>query len=332
MVSFFYIRSPLLESHLDKIEIYRRQILLTLLPPGVELKLRWEVTLERVCYSLQLSGNHLKKSQARTLLAGGGQRQKLRKNEIEAQNYWRALMYIAQEWPMSSQLITNRTLRLFHDILSQRIPSPEHRRRTNSAFSLPPTGDIEPSLKLLFNNLNLKTDHPVVQAGMAQIQTARIAPFNDGNGRVARLLGLLMLYKSGYDCRGFLCLESYYLSNPDRFRQTTQAAFQTGNLTLWLEFFAEAVASQMSDLVSRRLPAAAAGQEKFRSAAVGNLNERQKAIVEFLDQPETKITNRKIQQLLKVSQITASRDLAKLTAVGMLFTHGRGRSVYYTRV
>ncbi len=44
------------------------------------------------------------------------------------------------------------------------------------------------------------------------------------------------------------------------------------------------------------------------------------------------ITNKKVQKLFKVSQITASRDLAKLASVGLLFTHGKGRSVYYTKV
>jgi len=36
--------------------------------------------------------------------------------------------------------------------------------------------------------------------------------------------------------------------------------------------------------------------------------------------------------MFKVSQITASRDLSKLGALGLLFIHGKGRSVYYTKI
>lgn len=62
------------------------------------------------------------------------------------------------------------------------------------------------------------------------------------------------------------------------------------------------------------------------------LNDRQKSILNMLDQPTASITNRLTQKAYKVSQITASRDLAKLTTLGFLFSHGKGRSVYYTRV
>ncbi len=62
------------------------------------------------------------------------------------------------------------------------------------------------------------------------------------------------------------------------------------------------------------------------------LNDRQTSILNMLDLPQGSITNRKIQKAYKVSQITASRDLAKLTTLGFLFSHGKGRSVYYTKV
>ena len=58
---------------------------------------------------------------------------------------------------------------------------------------------------------------------------------------------------------------------------------------------------------------------------------RQKEILYLLEKPETPITNKQIQQVFKVSQITASRDLARLSIVGLLLPHGKGRATYYTK-
>ncbi|MCX6732604.1 MAG: hypothetical protein NTV98_03635 [Candidatus Roizmanbacteria bacterium] len=48
--------------------------------------------------------------------------------------------------------------------------------------------------------------------------------------------------------------------------------------------------------------------------------------------PGAKVSNRMVQKKFKVSQITASRDLAKLADSGLIFAIGKGRSTYYTKV
>ena len=63
-----------------------------------------------------------------------------------------------------------------------------------------------------------------------------------------------------------------------------------------------------------------------------DLTERQKEIVRLSAHPEATLTNASLQKRFSVSQITASRDLARLTGLGLLFAHGRGRSIYYTKV
>ena len=71
---------------------------------------------------------------------------------------------------------------------------------------------------------------------------------------------------------------------------------------------------------------------KIEEEKIGELNERQKVIMTLLDDPQAIITNRTIQKIFHVSAITSSRDLAKLTMLGLLIQQGKGRSVRYTRI
>jgi Fic family protein len=51
----------------------------------------------------------------------------------------------------------------------------------------------------------------------------------------------------------------------------------------------------------------------------------------IVDRPGTRITNKMVQKHFKVSQITASRELAKLATLGLIISIGKGRSIYYTK-
>ena len=48
--------------------------------------------------------------------------------------------------------------------------------------------------------------HPLVRAGAAHAQFETIHPFRDGNGRVGRMIVLLMLLQSGVFCRCLRCI------------------------------------------------------------------------------------------------------------------------------
>ena len=105
-------------------------------------------------------------------------------------------------------------------------------------------------------------------------------------------------------------------------------ANQTRNLTLWLEFFAEGIINQLEEALK---DIENLSYKTTLPAAFFNLNDRQKHILTFLEEPGSRITNKKVQNIFNISQITASRDLAHLKTLGLLISHGKGRSVYYTR-
>jgi cell filamentation protein, protein adenylyltransferase len=59
--------------------------------------------------------------------------------------------------------------------------------------------------------------HLVLAASIAQFQLVHIHPFLDGNGRTARLLSTLWLYRTGYDFKKLFTISEYCDRNRGRY-------------------------------------------------------------------------------------------------------------------
>ena len=60
------------------------------------------------------------------------------------------------------------------------------------------------------NNSIIEEISPVIITGASHYEFVSIHPFLDGNGRTARTLATLILYKSGYDTKRLFSSEEYY--------------------------------------------------------------------------------------------------------------------------
>ncbi len=308
MVEFSYNFSPTISKLVETVEILRRDILLVPLSPKHELHYRWEAMLSRLYWSLSLNGNNLSKKEMIKILSSS-EKKKLSSDEANVVNYRRALIYINHEWLVTTKEVNVKTVQTLHELACSgklRVP--------------------EATIKQMLVYLQAAKEHPVIQAAIAQIQIVGIAPFSDGNGRTSRLLSLLFLYKHGYDIRGLLMLDDYWRHNMGTFNQTIQNALKNGNITLWIEYFAQACVHQLTKVRQALL----SEQFSLNIPFYWHINDRQKEIMAILEQPGSSITNKKVQKAFKISQITASRDLTRLATLGLLFAHGKGRSVYYT--
>lgn len=313
-----YNISDKLRAYLDKIEKLRIEILITPLSPKNELRLKWDANLERIIWSLSLTNNPINKNKFIKLLTNPPKR-KLTKEEKEVFEMQNTLGFIKEDWTASKNPVNLATVKKIYEI--------------SCRVSLGPmTGLTEYSEKridTLFEYLQKGQDHPIIQAGITQAEVINITPFDNGNSRIARLLSYLFLYKGGYDFRGMLNLEEYYKRDVIMYKRMLEMAKIQGNMTIWLEYFAFGVGTQLEkalDIVKNLK-----FQEEIH-AGFWKLNTRQQEIMEFFEKPGQKISNKEVQKIHGVSQITASRDLAKLTNLGLLLTNGKGRSVFYTRV
>jgi Fic family protein len=118
--------------------------------------------------------------------------------------------------------------------------------------------------------------HPVLVAAIAQFQLVHIHPFVDGNGRTARLLSTLCLYRSGYDFKRLFTISEYYDRNRTAYYRALQTVREQNlDLTGWLEYFTEGLATQLAEVQHK-------GELLIRQDVLTlkyGLSERQKAAV-----------------------------------------------------
>ncbi len=311
MLNLSYNLSQILKDKLGKIDLIRKDILVIPLSPKIELQIRWDIMIDRIYNSLVLANNSLTKQGMVKILTSHSK--KLNSEEEDVVSYKRAMDYIAQHWLMPGKNVAVKDVLILYDIFCKgRLIVPLSR------------------IQELLDYVQAHEEHPVIKAGVVSLGILRIQPFSQGNGRLSRLLAYLFLYKSGYDVKGLIGFEKTWAQDRETYAQALGVALQVASITLWLEYFSNSV-----------LTALAAVHKKIQNSTMDNLgihslfwelSDRQKSILSIIEEPNSSITNRKVQKQFKVSQITASRDLSKLANLGLLFTHGKGRSVYYTRV
>ncbi len=77
------------------------------------------------------------------------------------------------------------------------------------AYIPPEYGEVPALLEKLFNYVSESSDHPLIKAAVIHYQLVTIHPFEDGNGRTARILSSYYLSLSGYGFKNIGSLEEY---------------------------------------------------------------------------------------------------------------------------
>jgi hypothetical protein len=311
MKNFSYTKTPSLNNQLIHIEDLRRELILKSLSPRTELQLQWSTTINYIHYLLGLHGNLVVQSTIQQLLSPVGKKQ-LASHEIAVVQIKSILDFLYHNWLVNPAPISAKNLVEIYE----------------NGFS----GSLRISEKELDNALKyiqINPESPIIQASLAQFMMFDINPFSENNDIFAHIVFLLFLYKTGYDFRRMLVVEQFFYNNIAHYKDLITSLRRKNNITEWLEYVVEAILSQLT-----ALDKTISIEKQSSSILPTNLviNTRQEAILKLMEQPGMKINNTTVQKMYKVSQITASRDLSKLTTLGLLFPLGKGRSTYYTKV
>lgn len=316
MIKIAYTISPYLKRYLETVEGFRQQIILYPLTPRRELELQFETTVARIHYGLALSEKPLMPAAIRTILANqivfAMQKNPRRDPEQKAVlNYKTGLDYLRREWLLNPESVSNDDLMHLYSLLNKQ------------PFPIPPT-----QLSEIVTYVQTSATNPLIQAAIAKLLFKKALATDAESETFSTLCAYLFLYKGGQDCRGMLLLEEQWNTEHKLFLGHYTTDKEKENITSWVEYFIKTVAIELQ-LIRQKLDQ---NPTTKHQESIGELNERQKTIMTLLDDPKTVITNRTVQKIFHISQITASRDLAKLTQLGLLFTQGKGRSVRYTRI
>jgi Fic family protein len=212
----------------------------------------------------------------------------------------------------------------------QVVSGPIGRQRVH--FEAPRADRLEDETSRFLHWLNAASNEPpLLQAGLGHLWFVTLHPFDDGNGRIARAIGDLLLARADGSPQRFYSLsaqiqrerKAYY----DILERTQKRSM---DVTEWLGWFLDTL-HRAVDQAQHTLDAVLTKARFWQRWATTPLNERQvKLLNKLLDGFEGKLTSSKWASIAKCSPDTALRDINDLLTRGVLRkSDAGGRSTSY---
>ncbi len=199
-------------------------------------------------------------------------------------------------------------------------------------FEAPPASRLNAEADRFLDWVNNDSaDPPVLKAGLAHLWFVTLHPFDDGNGRIARATGDLLLARADGSPQRFYSLSAQIQRERNDYYDILERT-QKGTLdvTEWLAWFLGAL-HRAVDSAQLTLNAVLAKSHFWQRLAGSPFNARQvKLLNRLLDGFDGKLTSSKWAAIAKCSSDTALRDIGELVASGVLKKSAAGgRSTSY---
>lgn len=182
---------------------------------------------------------------------------------------------------------------------------------------------MEELIKWTREQLDVKELHPLLVIGIFVVTFLAIHPFQDGNGRLSRLLTTLLLLQSGYLYMPYSSLESVIERNKESYYlalRRTQGALKSEkpDFTPWLTFFLRALQKQKIHL-----------QNKIEHERHLHLPELSSHILQYIRE-HGRMTISNLSDFTKANRNTLKKHLAELAKDQYILKYGKGRATWYT--
>ena len=247
-------------SYITAIEKNRYRVSEVRLPKTVANKLRKNSKKKSSYASNRIEGNPLSEQQADEVIENDERKHFLRP-EQEIRNYFLALNYLEEKVKVKEKFSKELVLAVQSFVekgassekIGLRGPMPPgmlfavYDTKTGNADYIPPEySDIPDLLDELVEYVNTTDDHPLIVAAIVHYQIVTIHPFEDGNGRTARLMSGYILDLNGYGFNGIGSLEEYFAYDVDEYYNAIQmglpALYYSGRCNppkseIWINYF-----------------------------------------------------------------------------------------------
>jgi len=166
--------------------------------------------------------------------------------------------------------------------------------------------------------------HPLIAVADFIVRFLAIHPFQDGNGRLSRVLTNLLMLRSGYAYVQYSSHESVVEADKDKYYlalRTAQKELESGekSFEIWTTFFLEMLKKQKDHLLKKIEREKIAHALPDVSIRILNLaKEHGRVTVSF-------VTN-----VLQINRNTVKKHLQYLVRTEKLVLHGKGRGSYYS--
>jgi Fic family protein len=315
----------------------------TLAPDRLSALLR-VATIESVGSSTRIEGSRLSDREVERLLSKLKIQKFSTRDEQEVAGYAKVMEMVFTSW-QDIALTENHIKQLHRDLLVHSEKDAWHRGHyKTSANSVVAFDENGKQLGVVFETATpfdtprLMTElvtwfnderesarlHPLLLIGIWAVVFLEIHPFQDGNGRLSRVLTTLLLLQSGYAYVPYSSLESVIEQSKEAYYlvlRQTQGTIHTGapNWQPWLLFFLRALAEQVRRL-NRKIE-----REKLVLATLPELSLQ---IVEFARE-HGRVTMGDAIRLTGSSRNTLKQHFRALVERGHLDQQGGGRGVWY---
>jgi Fic family protein len=171
--------------------------------------------------------------------------------------------------------------------------------------------------------LDEKIHHPLLVIANFLVEFLHIHPFQDGNGRLSRVLTNLLMLQAGYAYMPYASHEKIVEDNKPEYYlalRQSQKTFKTTeeDILPWLDFFLDMVHQQAQ--IANNLLAAESFEKTFSPA-------QQKIWTYLQNTGET--VPKELEENLEIPRSTVNQVLRKLLELGKIERLGKGRAVRY---
>ncbi|WP_299690260.1 Fic family protein [Hydrocarboniphaga sp.] len=305
--------------------------------------LRRIATIESIGSSTRIEGSTLTDREVEQLLSKLEIKAFESRDEEEVAGYAETMETVFQAWA-DIPITENHVRQLHRDLLKYSTKDERHRgdykkfRNDVSAFDAEGNiigivfqtaspFDTPQRMTELFAWLRdareLRRLHPLLIVAVWTVVFLEIHPFQDGNGRLSRILTTLLLLQAGYAYVPYSSLESIIERSKDSYylalRQTQQTArTETPDWQPWLIFFLRALQQQKRHLEMK--------VERERQTI--ELSELALNILDYV-RDQGRATTRDMVRVYKASPNTLKSTFSNLVDKKLLVRHGAGRSIWY---
>ena len=246
--------------YITEIEKNRYKVSTVKLSKSVANKLRKNSKKKSSYASNKIEGNPLSEKQVDEVIESDERKHYLRP-EQEVRNYFLALNYLEEKAKekerFSKKLILDVQKYVEKGASKEKIglrgPMPPgvlfavyDSQSGNPDYIPPEYCDIPELLDELVEYVNTTDDHPLIIAAVVHYQLVTIHPFEDGNGRTARLLSGYILDLNGFGFNGIGSLEEYFAYDINEYYESIQmglpALYYSGrdnppHPEIWINYF-----------------------------------------------------------------------------------------------
>ncbi len=309
-------------------------------------QLRKVATIESIGSSTRIEGAKLTDSEIEILLSNLSYTSFNTRDQQEVAGYAEAMDMIFQAFDDIN--ITENHIRQLHQTLLRHSNKDErhrgdykklpnhvvavdtHGKEIGIVFETATPFDTPREMEELVHWINKATGenslHPLLIVAVFIVMFLAIHPFQDGNGRLSRILTTLMLLRAGYHYVPYASLESIIENNKDLYYKAlrrTQTTLKTNNPDWepWLGFFLRCLKKQKNNL--------AAKVEKEKIFADTTLPALSVQVLALLRKYE-RLTIAELVKHTNANQNTLKVRLRELVAAGRIQRHGKARATWYS--